>query len=108
MEGNIHYADASGQHHMLEAFKYTLTDTIFAENFYIFETELEESKVVWKVDGHEYAKVDISQNDKEEVHKEFFTLLNIVVGGKWAGRPDEPSHFRQLMYIDWVRVYQRI
>lgn len=34
-------------------------------------------------------------------------LLNIAVGGEWAGRPDESTVFPQYMYVDWVRVYQK-
>ena len=41
------------------------------------------------------------------LHHDHFLLLNIAVGGTWAGRPDETTDFPQDMRVDWVRVYQK-
>ena len=43
-----------------------------------------------------------------EFHEEFFILLNIAVGGTYAGRPDDTTKFPQKMIIDWIRVHQKV
>ena len=35
----------------------------------------------------------------------FFIILNVAVGGRWPGSPDETTVFPQTMLIDYVRVY---
>lgn len=107
VEANIHYADAKGEHGMLEAIHYKLEEGRFADDFHIFELEWDEQQIRWLVDGNEYASVDITGPDFTEFHNEYFILLNIAVGGTWAGRPDETTPFPQYMYVDWVRVYQK-
>ena len=79
----------------------------FADRFHVFEIEWDAEAITWRVDGESYGSVDISTPDKKEFHLPHFILLNIAVGGAWAGRPDETTAFPQFMYVDWVRVYQK-
>jgi beta-glucanase (GH16 family) len=37
----------------------------------------------------------------------FFMLLDISIGGIWAGPPDNTTVWPQEMVVDWVRVYQQ-
>ncbi|MBT8115828.1 MAG: glycoside hydrolase family 16 protein [Arenicella sp.] len=107
VEANIHYADQSDAHAMMGAASFRLEQGKFADNFHVFELEWDESKIAWLVDGEEYASADISADEFSEFHKEFFILLNIAVGGTYAGRPDATTPFPQYMYTDWVRVYEK-
>ena len=52
--------------------------------------------------------MDISSDEFTELHKEFFILFNIAVGGTHAGRPNDTTSFPQYMYVDWVRVYEKV
>ena len=36
----------------------------------------------------------------------FFLLVNVAVGGRWPGSPDETTEFPQTMLVDWIRVYR--
>jgi len=36
----------------------------------------------------------------------FFIILNLAVGGPWAGNPDATTVWPQYMYVDYVRAYQ--
>jgi len=107
IEANLHYADSLGSHNMMGATTYKLKEGIFADAFHIFELEWDSNQVKWSVNGKEYAAISISLDEFSEFHKEFFILLNVAVGGTYAGRPDASSTFPQQMYVDWVRIYKK-
>ena len=108
IESNVHYADSSGSHAMMGATSFKLDKGIFADEFHIFELEWNEHQLTWFVDGKQYAKMNISSDELSEFHKEFFILLNMAVGGTYAGRPNDTTIFPQYMYVDWVRVYEKV
>jgi len=107
VEANLHYADASDSHGQMGAKHFKLKEGKFADEFHTFELEWDENKVAWFVDGEQYASIEISEDEFSEFHREHFILLNVAVGGTWAGRPDETTNFPQHMYVDWIRVYQK-
>ena len=107
VEANLHYADHKGKHKQMGAKPYKLKEGAFADKFHIFELEWNEKEITWLVDGASYVSLDISAKEFSEFHQEFFLLINIAVGGTYAGRPDNTSIFPQFMYVDWIRVYQK-
>jgi beta-glucanase (GH16 family) len=106
VEVNAHYADSTDKHANMGAKSYKLKEGIFADDYHIFELDWNPDELIWYVDGNQVAKLDITAEQFDEFHKKFFLLLNIAVGGTYAGRPDETSTFPQYMYVDWVRVYK--
>ena len=108
VEGNAHYANASNAHTMMGAVPYKLDQGKFADAFHIFELEWDAKSLHWFVDGHQYASMDLTAEELSEFHEDFFILLNVAVGGSFAGRPNDSSIFPQYMYADWVRVYESI
>jgi beta-glucanase (GH16 family) len=106
IEVNAHYADSSNQHAFMGAETYKLDQGKFSDHFHVFDLEWTSEHLKWYVDGNKIAEMDISGPYLTEFHKPFFLLLNIAVGGTFAGRPDDATVFPQKMYIDWVRVYQ--
>lgn len=107
VEANIHYADASDSHAMMGSAAFKLEQGKFADAFHVFELEWDANKVAWFVDGKQFASMPILAYELSEFHKDFFILFNIAVGGTHAGRPSTATKFPQLMYVDWVRVYQK-
>jgi beta-glucanase (GH16 family) len=107
IEANVHYADKKGAHAMMGAVSYTLPQGIFADAFHLFELEWDADKITWLLDGQAFASFSIADDELAEFHKDFFILLNLAVGGTYAGRPDDSTLFPQYMYIDWVRVYKK-
>lgn len=108
IEANAHFSTTQGTHDNMGATSYELDEGIFADDFHEFELEWNEKELIWRVDKQEYARMDITGDQFTEFHQEFFILLNVAVGGKWAGRPDETSTFPQKMYVDWIRYYQKV
>lgn len=47
VEANIHYADAAGEHAMLDAIHYKLKEGRFADDFHIFELAWDEQQIHW-------------------------------------------------------------
>jgi len=107
IEANVHYADKSDKHAMMGAVSYKLETGKFADDFHVFELEWDAEKFVWYVDGVQFASMLISDKEFSALHEDFFLLLNIAVGGTFAGRPDSSTPFPQFMYVDWIRHYKR-
>ena len=63
------------------------------------------------VDGVQYAEVwedQIDNNDYWPFNKPFFIIYNLAIGGNMGGSVDDAIFDTQrIMYVDWVRVYQR-
>jgi len=85
-----------------------LLDREAHEDFHVYAVEWTESAIVWEVDGRVYhtATPDDLPSDARWVYDHpFFILLNVAVGGRWPGAPDEDTVFPQTMLVDWVRVH---
>ena len=83
------------------------TDTL-KNDFHIFAIEWEENEIRWYFDDQQYFK--LTPNDVPEAwifDHPFFIILNLAVGGRWPGYPDETTVFPQFLYVDYVRVYQK-
>ena len=91
VEANIHYDD--GGHKMLGAKPFKLDRGKFADQFHVFEIEWNQEKIIWYVDGQQYCQADISDEKLSEFHHKFYILLNIAIGGEWAGHPDSTTPF---------------
>jgi len=54
-----------------------------------------------------YSSVKSSEVNGEWVYNHsFFLLLNVAVGGSFAGSPNDNTPFPGSMYIDYVRVFK--
>ena len=71
--------------------------------FHTFGVDWQPTHVVWYVDGVERARV----TDPALICPEaMYPILNVAVGGDWAGAPDESTPFPATMEVDYVRVWQ--
>lgn len=63
------------------------------------------------VDDEQYAEVweeQIDNNDYWPFNKPFFFIINLAIGGNMGGTVDDAIFNQQrIMYVDWVRVWQR-
>lgn len=85
----------------------TLTYT--PAQYHVYTVEWDANSIRWALDSVQYHQVDISNNvnSTEECHKPFFLLLNLALGGDWPGQVIDDSKLPALMYVDYVRVYQK-
>ena len=83
-----------------------LSPTELSANFHVFRIDWLPNKIEFFVDGTPYYTVtpnSIGQN-KYVFNKEFFLIMNIAMGGNFAGEID-PSVQQADMYIDYIRYY---
>jgi beta-glucanase (GH16 family) len=60
--------------------------------------------IIWYVDGIErWRFTEASRISSEPM----YLLLNLAVGGDWAGPPDGDTGFPSYFEIDYVRVWER-
>ena len=107
VEANLHHADLKGEHTQMGGKSFQLPAAKFCEDFHVFEIEWDDTSITWFVDGVEYAKQSIVGPEYAAFHKPHFILINLAVGGKFSGRPDNTTQFPQVLLVDWVRVYQK-
>ncbi len=80
---------------------------LLGSKFRVYEIEWDKDKIVWKLDGVQFGEASISEETRDEFHKEFYAIFNIAVGGNFTVSPDDETPFPQYMYVDWIRHYTR-
>jgi beta-glucanase (GH16 family) len=83
----------------------------FADAFHTFSIDWTSTSVTFYVDETAYNTVhdtDIPPGSQWVFNQPFFLLLNVAVGGNFAGPVDETTVFPQEMLVDYVRVYKRL
>jgi beta-glucanase (GH16 family) len=88
--------------------KHTIGQGSFNLGFHDFAIEWTEDSITWFVDGYDFFRVspaDLPPGATWAYNHPFFIILNVAVGGRWPGSPDETTVFPQTMLVDHVRVY---
>lgn len=111
--GTIHY----GLPHTYHGGKYCLEQGSFADDYHVFGLEWDKEGIRWYVDGKLYHEENywftkkqdgsLVENFPAPFNKDFYLIINLAVGGRWPGYPDETTSFPQEFIIDYVRVYQK-
>lgn len=77
--------------------------------YHVYAVERSPGRIVWYFDGRVtrvLTPADLPPGTKWVFDDApFFLLLNLAVGGRWPGYPDETTTFPQEMRVDYVRVY---
>lgn len=126
VHGTLHYGQA-WPNNVYSGTYYDLgEDNNPADEFHHYAIEWEEGEFRWYVNGHHYATqteddwytqyedVETGEivigEDAAPFDQEFHLIMNLAVGGDWAGNVNEggidESVFPQEMVVDYVRVYQ--
>ena len=65
--------------------------------------------IQFSFDGRPYGSItaaDLPAGSRWVFDHPFYLILNVAVGGRWAGSPDASTTFPQTLSVDHVRVYQ--
>jgi len=101
VHGTIHWDYNGYQYYGLQS------GNLDFSQYHVYSIEWDSSAIKWFVDGVQFCEANITINDTNEFHNNFFILLNLAVGGNWPGSPNQSTTFPQSMYVDYVRVYQK-
>lgn len=103
----LHGPDYSGAHGI--SAKYTLpAGEAVNTAFHLYAVEWEPKDIKFFLDNKlvaERTPADLPPGAVWVYDHPFFIILNVAVGGKWPGNPDETTRFPQQMLVNYVRVY---
>ncbi len=87
---------------------YSGNTSVDVTGFHVYSIEWDEEYIRWYVDDTQYHEMYIADgvNGTDELHKEFFILLNMAIGGNWPGFTIDESAMPANMLVDYVRVYE--
>lgn len=86
---------------------YALRNSRFDLDYHIFAVEWSEDKLDFYVDDFLFKRIAKKDVPGEWVYDhDFFLILNVAVGGNYAGNPTSQTPFPQKMTVDYVKVYQ--
>lgn len=80
-----------------------------ASAFHTYAISWSRNSITWLVDGVPYGTEtaqDLSRGTKWVFNRPFHLVLNLAVGGNFAGPPNSSTRFPATLLVDWVRVYQ--
>ena len=91
---------------------YTTKNPSFTEDFHTFGVVWDDESISFYVDDkiyHAISKASISSRGLKWVFdKPFFIIVNLAVGGYWPGYPDNTTKFPARMYVDYIKVWQKV
>lgn len=119
--GTIHFG-VPGAAEQASATATLPNDSTFAD-FHVYALEWKPGEMRWYVDGECYAtqrkwwssgiptahgppSADDLNPRLAPFDKPFYLIMNLAIGGNFAGNPDADTRFPQEMLIDYVRVYE--
>jgi beta-glucanase (GH16 family) len=87
---------------------YTLLNDRFDTDFHIFGIEWGPKYINFYVDDVLYNQITPKDVTGDWVfdNNEFYIIMNLAVGGSFAGNPSAETVFPQTMIVDYVKVYQ--
>jgi beta-glucanase (GH16 family) len=107
LHGSLHGPGYSGGNAITTRFD--LPEGAFNDDFHIFAVEWDGTRITWFMDDTEYQTVTPDQlpgGTRWVFDHPFFIILNVAVGGRFIGPPDDNTVFPQTMLVDWVRVFR--
>jgi beta-glucanase (GH16 family) len=84
-------------------------DAPLAQGFHTYGARWLPGSIEFFFDGRRYGAItraDLPAGSRWVFDHPFYLVLNVAVGGRWAGSPDATTSFPQAMHVDHVRVYQ--
>ena len=58
-------------------------------------------------DGAQYYYMSTTDSDKSELHKDFFIIMNLALGGNKGAGPIDSNFTQDVLEIDYVKVYKK-
>jgi beta-glucanase (GH16 family) len=85
------------------------TSASLASGFHVYGMEWTSDRIRFILDGYVYQTItptDLPTGAAWPFKHPYFLLMDLAVGGEWAGSPNSTTPFPDMMTVDWVRVWQ--
>jgi beta-glucanase (GH16 family) len=125
--GTLHYGTRSPGNSHSET-NYVLPDKGTIADFHVYALEWEPGEIRWLVEDKQYAsqsfwwsssKTEGRKGVKPKAEADlnpwpapfdqpFYLIMNVAVGGRFLGNPDNTTVFPAEMVVDYVRVYEKV
>ncbi len=93
--------------HMFDARTTVLQDT--DDGFHIYALRWGPDELVWSIDGTVVHRLSDWRSDLgppgSPFDRSFYLNINLAVGGRWPGAPDEGTPEPSVLEVDWIRVH---
>ena len=100
----LHYTNSEKKHGQIQ--NVFNASASLSNDFHVYTLDWSPQFLTFSLDGIELKQIPI-EGDMKEYLRHFYLILNVAVGGNWAGDPNETTGFPQSMYVDYVRVYSK-
>jgi len=98
----FHYRDADGVERRRGADSRTVD---LSAGWHVFAADWQPGRIIWYLDGVERWRYQDAHDVPDEP---MYLLVNLAVGGKWPGPPDNSTRLPAELLVDYVRVWRRI
>ena len=96
-----HFHMANGEKSK-EGEKIARRDKDYSDKFHVFAVDWRPGRIIWTVDGEETFRVE----GEHVARQPMYLLINLAVGGHWAGPPPRNVRFPATLEVDYVRVWR--
>lgn len=104
--GTVHYQDFASKAYRTSSGSTQLVGEDFSQKFHVFTTIWDRNKIEWYLDNKLYNTFAYPNETGNTFRLPFYFLMNVAVGGRWPGNPDNTTVFPQEMTVDYIRVFQ--
>lgn len=95
------HSKASGKHTKSDIPAHIFADT--SAGFHTYAVDWGPDEIIFYFDDKEIAR----HPTPPDMHKPFYIIANLGVGGNWPGSPSEDTKFPASYEIDWIRAWKR-
>lgn len=107
VHGTVHYQDNATKGYRTSTGSTTLIGgETFSDTFHVFSAIWDRSKIDWYVDDKLFGSFNYPSASGNIFRLPYYFLMNVAVGGRWPGSPDNNTVFPQEMVVDYIRVFQ--
>lgn len=107
INSSVHYPETDNIKVNAATQSFNLPDS--EDGFYTYAIEWDKSRITYFIDDIETFTYNLDEANrkgrKNIFRKPFYLILNLALGGKWAGEIDD-AIFPTRFYVDYVRYYQ--
>jgi beta-glucanase (GH16 family) len=108
--GTIHGPRGGGEARADYEPGYSIVNTsALSQGFHTYSARWLPGSIEFYFDGRRYGAIvasDLAAASRWVFDHPFYLVLNVAVGGQWAGSPDATTRLPQALQVDYVRVYQ--